>query len=67
MSRHEYRVKASELLTQARVEPNPDVRNTLLKIAEGYGHLAELAEKNLAKPIIVPPEQIPRTGNSSEA
>ena len=68
MSGHQYRVKANDLLMQARIEANLDIKNTLLQITQGYGHLAQLAEKNQAAPIVVPPpEQIPRPEDSSEA
>lgn len=64
----EYRAKASELLVQASVEANPEVKATLLQLAQGYAHLAELQDKGFAQPIFVPPpEQIPRREDSSEA
>jgi len=63
----EYRDRANEALMQARVEANPTIKTTLLEIAQGYGHLAELAEKNAAAPIVLPPEQIPLPEDSSEA
>ncbi len=52
---NDYRTKANELLMQSRVEANPDVKATLLQLAQGYGHLAELTEKKAANaPIVVP-------------
>jgi len=64
----EYRALANELLMQARVEPNPDVKNTLYQIAQGYGHLAELVDKRPSEPIVIPPvEQIAGPEDSSEA
>jgi hypothetical protein len=72
----EYRNKANELLMQARVEANPDVKATLLQLSQGYAHLAELTEKKAANaPIVVEPpadappapEQIPEPKDSSEA
>lgn len=64
----EYRAKASELLVQASLEANPEAKATLVQLAQGYAHLAELQEKGQTKPILVPPpEQIRRPEDSSEA
>ena len=48
----EYRAKAAELRAEARDELNPQTKAGLEKLAVGYIHLAELAEKTPAK--IVP-------------
>lgn len=53
----EYREQSSKLTMQARMESDPDVRATLLHLATGYAHLAELEErkaKTAAAPIVVP-------------
>ena len=55
MAGEEYRIKANELLMQSQVEANPDVKTTLLQLAQGYAHLAELMEKKPGNaPIAVP-------------
>jgi hypothetical protein len=41
----EYRAQAAELQAQARLELNPQMKAGLEKLAQGYVHLAELAER----------------------
>ena len=41
----EYRAQAAELHAQARLEPNPRLKAGLEKLAQGYLHLAEFAER----------------------
>ena len=56
------------LSLQASIEANPDAKATLLQLAQGYAHLAELHEKGFTKPIVVPPPgKTPRPEDSSEA
>jgi hypothetical protein len=67
ISATEYRMRANGLMMQARIETNPDIKNTLLQLSQGYAHLAELQEKNQAQPIVLPREQIPGPEDSTEA
>lgn len=48
----EYRAKAAELRAEARDELNPQTKAGLEKLAVGYIHLAELAEKMPANKIV---------------
>ena len=41
----EYRAQAADLRAQARLELNPQIKAGLEKLAHGYIHLAELAER----------------------
>ena len=49
----EYRAQAAELRAQARLEPNPRMKAGLEKLAEGYIHLAEIAERGRRDNIVV--------------
>ena len=49
----EYRSQAAELHAQARLELNLQIRAGLEKLAQGYIHLAELAERGRRGNIVV--------------
>jgi hypothetical protein len=49
---HEYRIKAAELNTRAKQEPNPLTRAQLENLALAYLRLADQAEKNAATDIV---------------
>jgi hypothetical protein len=49
----EYRAQAAELRADARLEPNPKIKAGLEKLAQGYIHLAELAERSRRDTIVV--------------
>jgi hypothetical protein len=49
----DYRAQAAELHAQARMEPNPKMKAGLEKLAQGYIHLAEIAERGRRVDIVV--------------
>jgi hypothetical protein len=49
----EYRAQAAELRADARLERNAQLRAGLEKLAQGYIHLAELAERSRPDSIVV--------------
>ncbi len=49
----EYRAQAAELQGQARLELNAQMKAGLEKLAQGYIHLAELAERGRRGNIVV--------------
>jgi hypothetical protein len=55
----EYRTKAADLRGQARLEPNPQMKAGLEKLALGYVHLAELAERSRGDSIAGAPPPSP--------
>jgi hypothetical protein len=42
-----YRVKAAEFAVRAQAEPSPRLQIEYAKMAAGYIHLAELADRNM--------------------
>ena len=50
----EHRARANEFLLQAGIEPNLNVQTILRRLAQGFGHLADLADKAANKPVVVP-------------
>ena len=54
----EYRAHAAELHAQARLEANPRMKAGFEKLAQGYLHLAELAERSRRNNIVVAASQL---------
>jgi len=49
----EYRAQAAELHARARMEPDPKMKAGFEKLAQGYIHLAEIAERGRRNNIVV--------------